>query len=79
MNKTSWIPYVETKSAKIIELPYKNRVDKFSDSGDYIGTDSFEDIDVSMYLMLADSGINAERELNTAINGKSFERTYTKL
>lgn len=79
MNKTSWIPYAETKSAKIIELPYKNRVDKFSDSGEYIGTDSFDDLDVSMYLMLADSGINAERELDTAINGKSFERTYTKL
>lgn len=31
MNKTNWIPYAETKSAKIIELPYKNRVDKFSD------------------------------------------------
>ena len=29
--------------------------------------------------MLADSGINAERELDAAINGKSFERTYTKL
>ncbi len=79
MNKTSWISYAETKSAKIIELPYKNRVDKFSDSGEHIGTDSFDDLDVSMYLMLADSGINAERELDTAINGKSFERTYTKL
>lgn len=79
MNKTNWIPYAETKSAKIIELPYKNRVDKFSDSGEYIGTDSFDDLDVSMYLMLADSGINAERELDAAINGKSFERTYTKL
>ena len=61
MNKTSWIPYAETKSAKIIELPYKNRVVKFSDSGEHIDTDSFDDIDVSMYLMLADSGINAER------------------
>ena len=79
MNKTSWISYSETKSAKIIELPYKNRVYKFSDSGEHIGTDSFDDLDVSMYLMLADSGINAERELDTAINGKSFERTYTKL
>ena len=79
MNKTSWIPYAETKSAKIIELPYKNRVDKFSDSGEYIGTDSFDDIDVSMYLMLADSGINTEQELHAAIDGKSFERTYTKL
>lgn len=79
MNKTSWIPYAETKSARIIELPYKNRVDKFSDSGEYIGTDSFDDIDVSMYLMLADSGINTEQELHAAISGKSFERTYTKL
>lgn len=56
MNKTSWIPYAETKSAKIIELPYKNRVDKFSDSG-----------------------INAERELDTAITDENFKRTYTKL
>ncbi len=79
MNKTNWIPYAETKSAKIIELPYKNRVDKFSDSGEHIDTDSFDDLDVSMYLMLANSGINAEREFNAAINGKSFERTYTKL
>ena len=79
MNKTSWISYSETKSAKIIELPYKNRVDKFSDSGEYIGTDSFNDLDVSMYLMLADSGINAERELDTAITGENFKRTYTKL
>ena len=79
MNKTSRMPYAETKSAKIIELPYKNRVDKFSDSGEHIGTDSFDDLDVSMYLMLADSGINAERELDTAITDENFKRTYTKL
>lgn len=79
MNKTSWIPYAETKSAKIIELPYKNRVDKFSDSGEYIGTDSFDELDVSMYLMLADSSINAEQELNSVITDENFKRTYTKL
>lgn len=74
MNKTSWIPYAETKYAKIIELPYKNRVVKFSDSGEHIDTDSFDDLDVSMYLMLADSGINAERELDTAISDENFKR-----
>ena len=79
MNKTSWIPYAETKSAIIIELPYKNRVDKFSDSGEYIGTDSFDELDVSMYLMLADSSINAEQELNSVITDENFKRTYTKL
>lgn len=79
MNKTSWISYAETKSAIIIELPYKNRVDKFSDSGEYIGTDSFDELDVSMYLMLADSSINAEQELNSVITDENFKRTYTKL
>lgn len=79
MNKTSWISYAETKSAIIIELPYKNRVDKFSDSGEYIGTESFDDLDVSMYLMLADGSINAEQELNSAITDENFKRTYTKL
>ena len=28
MNKTKWFPYAETNSVKILELPYKNRVDK---------------------------------------------------
>ena len=41
--------------------PHKNRVEEFSNSGEYISTDRFDDPDVSMYLMLADSGINAER------------------
>ena len=63
----------------LVKLPYKNRVDKFSDSGEHIGTDSFDDLDVSMYLMLADSGINVERELDTAITDENFKRTYTKL
>ncbi len=79
MNKTSWMPYAETKSAKIIKLPYKNRMDKISADGEYIGTDNYDDIDVSMYLMLADDDINAEHELKDAINNESFKRTYTKL
>ena len=79
MNKTSWVSYAETKSAKIIELPYRNRVDEISDSGEYIGTDSCNDLNVSMYLMLADSGINVEHELNSTVNSDIFKNTYIRL
>ncbi len=79
MNKTSWIQYAKTKSAKIIELPYKNRAANFSESGEYIGTDNYDDLDISMYLLLSDDDINAERELDDAIESESFKSTYTKL
>ena len=79
MNKTSWVSYAETKSAKIIELPYRNRVDENSESGEYIGTDSCDDLNVSMYLMLADSGINVEHELNFTVNSDIFKNTYIRL
>lgn len=79
MNKTSWIQYAKTKSAKIIELPYKNRTANFSESGEYIGTDSYDDLDISMYLLLSDDDINAERELDDAIESESFKGTYIEL
>ena len=79
MNATRWIPYAETKSSKIIEMPYKNRLDKISAEGEYLGTENFDNIDVSMYLIMADDDISAERELNNAIKDGQFERTYIKL
>ena len=32
-----------------------------------------------MYLMLADSSINPEREFDATITGENFKYTYTKL
>lgn len=79
MNKTKWFPYAETKSVKILEMPYKNRVDKVSDDGEYLGTDRYDNLDVSMYLIMADGDINVEEELSAAINDGSFESTYIKM
>lgn len=79
MNRTAWFNYAQTKSAKIIELPYKNRVDKISAEGEYLGSEVFEDIDVSMYLINPEENVNPETELKAALNGGSFENRYVKL
>lgn len=79
MNKTGWLSYAKTKSAQIIELPYKNRIDKISADGEYLGTEKYDDLDVSMYLIAADGNINAWQELNAAISDEIFEHTYIKL
>lgn len=69
--------YAETKSAKIVELPYKNRVDNFDENGDYIDSERFDDLDVSMYLIMADD-INVAEELNAAIGDEAFESIYLR-
>ena len=79
MNKTKWFPYAETKSVKMIELPYKNRVDNISEDGEYLGTDKYDDLDVSMYLIMLEGDINVERELSAAINDNAFKSTYIKM
>ncbi len=79
MNKTDWMPYSETKSVQILEMPYKNRLDKFAENGDYIDTEVYDDLDVSMYLIMADGDINPEAELSAAINDEAFESTYIRM
>ncbi len=79
MNKTKWFPYAKTKSVQIIELPYKNRVDKVSEDGEYLGTDRYDDLDVSMYLVMADENINVESELSSVIENNAFKSTYIKM
>lgn len=79
MNKTKWYPYAETNSVKILELPYKNRVDKVSSDGEYLGTDRYDDLDVSMYLIMPEGDINVEQELAAAINDEMFKSTYIRM
>ncbi len=79
MNKTKWFPYAETKSVKMIELPYKNRADKISEDGEYLGTDKYDNLNVSMYLIMPKDDINVEQELSAAINDKAFKSTYIKM
>ena len=79
MNKTKWYPYAKTNSVQIIELPYQNRLEKFSEDGEYIGTDKYDDLDVSMYMIMPEGDINVEQELSAAINDNDFKSTYIKM
>ena len=79
MNKTEWLSYSETEVAKIVELPYKNAIDKFSEDGEYLDTEFYDDLDVSMYLISAESEINVKAILDAAINNNQFSRQRIKL
>lgn len=79
MNMTRWFAYSNKDSVQMLELPYKNRVDKISENGDYLGTEIYDDLDVSMYLIMADRSIEAEKELNDAFINNSFKSTYIKM
>lgn len=79
MNKNAWIKYAETKSVKIVELPYKNREDKFNDEGEYIDSKVYDNLDVSMYLIASDNDINVAQELEATIKDELFKNTYIKL
>ena len=79
MNMQKWFPYAETNSVQMIKLPYQNRVDKISDGGEYLGSDKYDDLDVSMYLIMAENDINVEQELSAAINDEMFKSTYIKM
>lgn len=79
MHQTDWFRYADRQSVKILELPYKNRFDKVSESGLYLGSDSLDGVDVSMYLLMSDKNFDPEKELNEALAASALQRTYVRL
>ena len=79
MKKTDWINYASEGGTRIIELPYKNRFDSFSEGGEYTGTQIFDDINVSMYLIMTDRETNIAKNLNEMVYLERFERKYINL
>ena len=78
MNKISWMPIYNSEGITAIELPYKNRFDKISSDGMYLGADVYTDLNVSMYLMMGENIENPESQLNNIINSKLLNSSYTK-
>ena len=78
MNDTKWLDYYENedKSVRIAKLDYKNFVETFDENGDWTGVERYDDIDVSMYLMLSENeNIAAAQAVRTA----DFESKYVRL
>lgn len=78
MNKLSWMPIYNSNGIAIAELPYKNRFDNISSDGRYLGSDVYDELRVSMYLMMGEDIKNPELELNKILNSEEFKSTYTK-
>ncbi|MBQ4145269.1 MAG: S-layer homology domain-containing protein [Clostridia bacterium] len=79
MNKRGWMNGYANSDLKVVELPYKNRFDIISEEGEYIDSELFDDLDVSMYLMLAEKNINPEETLTELIKTESFGSEYIDL
>lgn len=78
MNKLSWMPIYNSGGITVAELPYKNRFDKVSSDGTYLGSDVYNDLNVSMYLIMGENIENPESELNNVINSNLLNSSYTK-
>lgn len=82
MNRTGYYNYVDDGKVKIIELPYKNFVDKTDENGNYTGTEK-SNLNFSMYVMSQNDGKLCENPaeiLNSAylMNTKP-KNTYVSL
>ncbi|MBQ4159329.1 MAG: S-layer homology domain-containing protein [Clostridia bacterium] len=58
MHQTDYFKYGEVGSTRILELPYKNYVEKADAAGNYSGTERFDDLDVSMYILMGETQVH---------------------
>lgn len=77
MNKTAWMSVYVSDDITVAELPYQNRFDNISSDGSYLGSDVYSDLDVSMYLVMADETAKPEKIVSDAISTELLKSTYT--
>lgn len=80
MNITDYFQYSEKDGIKIIELPYSTSISKYDENDNYIGTETMQNTNVSMFILLSDKNITEpEKTVNALYNNKKLDRTYIKL
>lgn len=80
MNKTAWINYFADGKTQIAELAYKNWADNFSASGEYLGTQRYENIDISMFIILSEGQVSSPEALISEKAGAGlFENRFVAL
>lgn len=77
MHKTEWLNYYQSEdsSVRMISLPYKNYEEVYDSEGNFVNMQRYDDIDISMYIILADKYIQAAQLISEA----KSEYTYTAL
>ena len=78
MRKTSWIAYLKSSKAEIIELPFMDRFANIDKDGNYIGSEDFN-LDISMFFIMANPETEIEKELNNFILDNNLSRQYIDL
>ena len=80
MNDRGWYDYYEgADGTKIVRLAYKNHIDRFSDDGDYIGSETTP-VNAAMYIILSDSfEEHPEQTIAEAMRGGKQSSTYLDL
>ena len=80
MHQTDWMNYCKAGDTQILELPYQYRMSHFDENGEYLGTEVYEDLDVSMYILLSGKEIGEPAQLTEkCLQEKAFERKYISL
>ncbi len=63
MNQTGYFNYYDDGVTKVIELPYKNTAVSKDEETGIITRDTYEDLDICMYIVMSENHINLEEKL----------------
>lgn len=74
MHRTDYISYYSDDKTQIVELPYRNYENRVDEEGFLTGRTGYDDIDVSMYVILGDDKTPEE-----LLSKAEFSRTYVAL
>ena len=75
MRRTGYMNVFYNDGLKILELPYKNRVEELDEKGNFEGAYT-EDINISMYILMGEERVT---DVDALINGEKLESTYVSL
>ena len=75
MRRTGYMNVFYNDGLKILELPYKNRVEEADENGMFMGAYS-EDINISMYILMGDDRVS---DADSLISDEELKSTYVSL
>ena len=78
MTDTGYYNYCDDTTVKIIEMPYKNTFSEIDEETGIVNRESYPELDVSMYIMLADDDVNVAEKLSWATQNL-MGSTFVKL
>lgn len=76
MHRTGYMSCFVGDGLQIVSLPYTNRMVQLSDTGEYLGTEVFDDLDISMYLLMGDGKVSDPQAL---LEGTTLSNQYVSL